>query len=163
MATDDRVRMDREIARLVYRWQVVEVMNAYAFHFDRNEPEAVGQLFESDATIDYGPEMETIKGSEALIEVITRGLTETFAATSHHISNASVQFDNDDSARLVAYLHAWHRYHDGSPDGYLWGQYHTRLRRTEDQWRFAQMTLRIAGSVDFHRTSMHGIGRRPPE
>ena len=72
-----------------------------------------------------------------------------------------VTFDDDGSARLVAYLHAWHQYVDGSPDGYLWGQYHTKLRRTGSGWKFTELVLKIAGMIDFHRDHMHPIGRRP--
>lgn len=138
---------------------IVDVLHAYAFHFDRNEPELVGRLFTSDAVIDYGPEMENVVGGDALTDVVAVGLREIFAATSHHISNPMVTVDGD-TATLVAYLYAWHRYHDGSPDGYLWGQYHTRLRRLDDGWRFTELVLRIAGQSEFHRSTMHPIGRR---
>jgi hypothetical protein len=142
------------------RNQIVEALHAYAFHFDRNEPEEVGSLFDENAVIDYGPEMETIHGKAALTATIGVGLREIFAATSHHVSNAMVSFIDDDTAELIAYLYAWHRYHDVSPDGYLWGQYHTKLKRTDDGWRFTELVLKIAGQVDFHRDTMHGIGRR---
>ena len=65
-----------------------------------------------------------------------------------------------DHATLIAYVYAWHRYVDGSPDGHLWGQYHTTLRRTQDGWAFSEMVLKSAGIVDFHRATMHPIGRR---
>lgn len=149
--------------RIADHRRIVDALSAYAFHFDRNEPDAVGSLFTEDAVIDYGPDMDTIHGRDALVETISIGLREIFAATSHHISNEMVTFDGDDAAQLIAYLHAWHRYCDGSPDGYLWGQYHTRLRRTDDGWKFSELVLKIAGMIDFHRARMHPIGRRPTD
>lgn len=143
------------------RHAVEDALIAYAFHFDRNEPEEVGALFTEDAVIDYGPDMDTIHGRDALVETISVGLRELFASTSHHISNPMVTFDGDGSARLIAYLHAWHQYVDGSPDGYLWGQYHTKLRRTDSGWKFTELVLKIAGMIEFHRDHMHPIGRRP--
>jgi hypothetical protein len=137
---------------------ITEALHSYAFHFDRNEPEAVGDLFTADAMIDYGPEMDNVIGGKALTEVVGRGLRTIFAATSHHISNPIVTIDGDD-ATLIAYLYAWHRYHDGSPDGYLWGQYHTKLRKTPAGWRFTELVLKIAGMHEFHRGIMHPIGR----
>lgn len=151
--------MKDRMEQLVDRWKIAEAFYAYAFHFDRNEPTLVGELFTSDATIDYGPEMGPIHGSKALIDRISIGLEEVFAATSHHISNISVGFEDDMTAHAVAYVYAWHRYRDGSPDGYLYGQYHTRLVRTGDEWKFTQLTLNRAGSVEFHRTDMYSIGR----
>jgi hypothetical protein len=88
-------------------------------------------------------------------------LDQIFEATSHHISNISVDFDGTDAATAVAYVYAWHRYRDGSPDGHLWAQYHTRLLRTPEGWRFSEMVLKAAGTVDFHRPTMHPIGRWP--
>jgi hypothetical protein len=150
-----------DAVRLADRRAVEDALIAYAFHFDRNEPAEVGGLFADDAVVDYGPDMPTIDGRDALVEAITAGLRDIFEATSHHISNAMVTFDDDDSATLIAYLHAWHRYRDGSPDGYLWGQYHTRLRRTDGGWKFTELVLKIAGMIDFHRERMHPIGRQP--
>ncbi len=35
-----------------------------------------------------------------------------------------------------------------------------RFERTADGWRIADLVLRAAGTVDFHRATMHPIGRR---
>ena len=153
--------LEPHVDQLLDRWKIIEVLNAYAFHFDRNEPSQLGKLFTDDAVIDYGPEMEPIHGREALVEMVSAGLEEIFAATSHHISNVSVRFVDLETARAIAYLHAWHRYKDGSPDGYLWGQYHVRFRLTPGGWKFTHLTLKIAGMIHFHRGEMHPIGRLP--
>lgn len=146
-------------ARLEDRWEISELLKAYAFHFDRNEPDAVAALFSADAVIDYGPEVEPIRGRDTIAGRIGMGLSEIFEATSHHISNISVEFESETLARAVAYVHAWHRYRDGSPDGYLWGQYHTRLARAADGWRIVGLVLQAAGTADFHRATMHPIER----
>jgi len=135
---------------------------AYCEHFDRNEPEAVASLFTADATIDYGPEATRIVGADAIAPTIAVGLEQTFAATSHHVSNIRITFDGTDTARAVTYLYAWHRYRDGSPDGELWGRYHHRFVRTVNGWRIAELVLTAAGSKGFHRAMMHPIGRRGP-
>jgi ketosteroid isomerase-like protein len=148
------------VRELVDRAQIADLVHAYCFHFDNNEPEAVAALFTDDATIDYGPEAETIVGAAAIAPTIAAGLERTFAATSHHVSNIRIELDGADAASAVTYLYAWHRYRDGSPDGELWGRYHHRFRRTEAGWRIAELVLRAAGTVDFHRATMHAIGRR---
>lgn len=162
-ARDDEIKMLRaSLKRHRHRSAITEALHAYAFHIDRNEPEEIGRLFTSDAVVDYGPEMGVIYGRAMLVKSISRGLNELFAATSHHISNVSIDFDGDESARVVAYVYAWHRYRDGSPDGYLWGQYHASLRNADDRWQFTRLKLKLAGSVDFHRNKYHSIGRRLP-
>jgi uncharacterized protein (TIGR02246 family) len=142
------------------RRAITDLIHAYCDHFDRNEPEAVAALFTPGATIDYGPESATIVGADAIAPTIAIGLRQIFAATSHHVSNIQISFDGPDAARSVAYLYAWHRYVDGSPDGELWGRYRHRFERTDAGWRIAELVLEAAGMVDFHRATMHPIGRR---
>jgi ketosteroid isomerase-like protein len=150
------------VRELTDRQAITDLIHAYCDYFDRNEPQAVAALFTADASVDYGPETETIVGADAIATTIAIGLEQTFAATSHHVSNIRLTFDGADRARSVAYLYAWHRYRDGSPDGELWGRYRHRFVRTEDGWRIAELVLEAAGSVDFHRVRMHPIGRREP-
>lgn len=142
------------------RQLIADLIHAYCDHFDRNEVEAVAALFTEDATIDYGPETATIVGASGLAATIAIGLERTFAATSHHVSNIRIFFDTPDAARAVSYLYAWHRYVDGTPDGELWGRYRHRFERTEAGWRISELVLEAAGMVDFHRATMHPIGRR---
>ena len=148
------------VAELVDREAITDLIHAYCYHFDRNEPVEVAALFTADATVDYGPEAATIVGAAAIAPTIAVGLERTFAATSHHVSNVQITFESPDRARSVSYLYAWHRYVDGSPDGELWGCYRHRFVRTDAGWRIAELVLQAAGSADFHRSVMHPIGRR---
>ena len=148
------------VAELVDRQAITDLIHAYCYHFDRNEPVEVAALFTADATVDYGPETATIVGAAAIAPTIAVGLERTFAATSHHVSNVQITFERTDRARSVSYLYAWHRYVDGSPDGELWGCYRHRFVRTDAGWRIAELVLQAAGAADFHRSTMHPIGRR---
>jgi ketosteroid isomerase-like protein len=139
---------------------ISDLIHAYCLHFDNNEPQAVAALFTVDATVDYGPESATIIGSAAIATTIAAGLERTFAATSHHVSNLQITFEGPDHARSVSYLYAWHRYVDGSPDGELWGRYRHQFRRIDVGWRISALVLQAAGMVNFHRATMHPIGRR---
>jgi ketosteroid isomerase-like protein len=149
------------VRELADRQAIADLIHAYCEHFDANEPEAVAALFTEDATVDYGPEVPPVVGGAAIGPAIAVGLERTFAATSHHVSNIRIELDGANTASSVAYLYAWHRYVDGSPDGELWGRYRHTFRRTEAGWRIASLRLEAAGMVDFHRSTMHPIGRRP--
>jgi len=148
------------LRELVDRAAIEELIYAYCRHFDQNEPEHVAALFTEDATVDYGPEFPNIVGASSIADAIAVGLAQTFAATSHHVSNLEIAFDGLDAATGISYLYAWHRYRDGSPDSELWGRYHHRFERTPGGWRIARLVLKAAGSRDFHRTAMHPTGRR---
>lgn len=147
------------VSELLDRQAITDLIHAYCYHFDRNEPAEVAALFTPDATVDYGPEAATIIGADAIVSTISVGLERTFAATSHHVSNIQITLEGGDRARSVTYLYAWHRYVDGSPDGELWGRYLHRFARTDAGWRIAELVLQAAGAVDFHRATMHPIGR----
>ncbi len=157
MDADERDTLLRELAD---RHEIAELLSAYCDRFDRNDPAGVAALFTPDAMIDYGPDTPTRSGDE-LEASLAQGLTTIFAATSHHLSNLTITFEGADTARSLVYLDAWHRYRDDSPDGYLWGRYLHRFRRTDSGWRITELTLQAAGTIDFHRRSMHGIGRNP--
>jgi len=148
------------VRELADRQAIADLIHAYCFHFDNNEPEAVAALFADDAVVDYGPDAATIVGADAIVTTIAVGLEHTFLATSHHVSNIQIAFDGPDCARSVSYLYAWHRYADGSPDGELWGRYRHTFVRTDAGWRISELLLEAAGTVDFHRARMHPIGRR---
>jgi uncharacterized protein (TIGR02246 family) len=154
------VKADAAVRELVDRQAIADLVHAYCRHFDQNEPDEVAALFTDDAVVDYGPEAATIVGSAAIAATIAVGLEQTFAATSHHVSNIQLAFDGPDRATGVTYLYAWHRYRDGAPDGELWARYHHRFERTAAGWRIAELVLRAAGTKDFHRATMHPTGRR---
>jgi ketosteroid isomerase-like protein len=149
-----------DVRELADRQAIADVIYAYCFHFDNNEPESVAALFTDDATVDYGPEYPTVVGADAIEAAIAQGLERTFAATSHHVSNIRITFEAADVASAVTYLYAWHRYVSGGPDGELWGRYLHRLVRTGAGWRISSLVLQAAGTADFHRTAMHPIPRR---
>lgn len=141
------------------RQAITELIYTYCECFDRNDPDGVAALFTDDAIIDYNPDTPSITGAE-LAGTIAVGLRDTFAATSHHISNVMITLEGADTARSLCYVDAWHRYHGGAPDGFLWGRYVHRYRRTDKGWRIVFLLLQAAGTIDFHRKRMHGIGRR---
>lgn len=139
---------------------ITDVIHAYCFHFDRAEPDEVLALFTPDAVVDYGPDVATLSGTTEINAMISKGLATFFAATSHHISNVSINFDDQNTARSVSYVYAWHHYQDGRPTSELWGQYHHTFRRSSAGWKIAQLVLCAAGTDGFHRDTMHPIGRQ---
>jgi ketosteroid isomerase-like protein len=151
--------VERTLRRIEDRDAVVRLIHAYCDRFDRNDPEGVAELFTPDATVDWNPDTPTVVGRD-LAAVVAVGLRDLFAATSHHVTNIDVEFEDDDTATSRCYLDAWHRYHGDAPDGFLWGRYLHRFRRTAQGWRITALTLQAAGTIDFHRPRMHGIGRR---
>jgi len=152
--------MEARLRELEDRREIADLIHAYCHHFDLNEPDAVAALFADDATVDYGPEFRDLAGREDIRTAVAAGLKEIFAATSHHVSNIMIAFEGPDAATSVCHLYAWHRYRSGAPDGEIWARYRHRFVRTPEGWRISRLVLQAAGTKDFHRSTMHPIGRR---
>ena len=148
------------LRHLIDKEAITGLIHAYCYHFDRNEPDAVAALFAPDAVVDYGPETPDLLGAAAIRAAVAAGLQNTFAATSHHVSNIEIRFDAPDTATSICYLYAWHRYRSGAPEGELWAQYHHAFVRGAEGWRISRLVLKAAGTRDFHRATMHPIGRQ---
>jgi hypothetical protein len=84
---------DRSLEGLLDKAEIINLIHAYCSHFDRAEADEVLALFTEDAVVDYGPDVPTMNGVTEIGPMIVRGLHSFFAATSHHISNVTIQFD----------------------------------------------------------------------
>lgn len=159
MDSEATTRLDVAVRNLADRQHISDLIYAYCERFDRNDPDGVAALFTPDAIVDYNPDTPNIVGKD-IAKTIAKGLTDTFAATSHHVSNIMISFDGTDRASSISYVDAWHQYTSGAPDGFLWGRYVHGFVRTDAGWRISRLLLQASGTQDFHRERMHGIGRR---
>ena len=142
------------------RQAIEELVHRYCYYFDRNLPEELSKLFALDAVVDYGPEVANLVGREKILEMVSKGLSETFLATSHHISNLIITFQSEDSAKSTSYLYAWHKYHSREEIGHLWGGYEHEFAKIEGVWLIKSLKLFGVGMQDFHRNTMHSNGRK---
>lgn len=147
------------VQKLMSRIEIDDQLKRYCYFFDSNDIQGLRTLFTEDAEIDYGPEVPLLVGLEAIMTSISRGLTSTFIATSHHLSNIIIEFDDEEHARTSSYVHAWHRYYAKAEIGYLWGQYSHTLRREAGTWKIETLKLRAVATQDFHRETMHPVER----
>jgi hypothetical protein len=142
------------------RQAVEELVHKYCYYFDRNQPEDLADLFAEDAVVDYGPEVANLIGRAQILEMVSKGLAETFLATSHHISNFMITSQSSDAAISTCYLYAWHKYRSKEEIGHLWGGYEHEFIKIESKWFIKKLKLFGVGMQDFHRSNMHSNGRR---
>ncbi|VVE59685.1 hypothetical protein PTE30175_05595 [Pandoraea terrae] len=148
---------DANVQQLIFAEQIRRLLFDYAFHLDMNHPKELASLFEEDCLVVYGPNFGAA-GREAYAKTL-EGIGTFFEATSHHVSNISIDFTGENEASVRSVLYAWHRYRKQRPDGILWGQYHDVVVRVDGQWRFKRRELRTTGVQDFHVKEMIPIGR----
>lgn len=142
------------------RQAVEELVHKYCYYFDRNQPEELAKLFAEDAIVDYGPEVANLIGRAQILEMVSKGLAETFLATSHHISNFMITSQSSDAVISTCYLYAWHKYRSKDEIGHLWGGYEHEFIKIEGKWFIKKLKLFGVGMQDFHRSNMHLNGRR---
>lgn len=147
------------VQKLIDHIEISDQLKRYCLYFDSNDVDGLRQLFTEDAQVDYGPEVPLIVGLDAIINSISKGLTSTFVATSHHLSNIIIDFEDEDHACASSYVYAWHSYYSKPEIGYLWGQYSHTLRRVASTWKIATLQLRAVATQDFHRETMHPVVR----
>lgn len=150
----------RELNELLETQKVERVLYDYAYYLDMNQPDDLAALFTSDCYVAYGPDFGA-EGRQAYRKTLD-GIGTFFSATSHHVSNVVVDFDEElRTATVRSVLYAWHQYtKEGKRDGHFFGQYHDVLVRDDEHgWRFTRRELRAAGVVDFHVKKQIPIGR----
>lgn len=152
--------MEREVQKLVDNDAIRTVMYDYAYYLDMNLTDELAALFTEDCYVAYGPGFGA-DGIEEYRETLD-GVGTFFTATSHHVTNVRIEFEDDDTAKVRSVVYAWHRYQRERPDGHVMGQYHDILVRTADGWRFKRRELKHAGTIDFHTKPENQtmIGRR---
>jgi ketosteroid isomerase-like protein len=152
--------IEARVERLEAMEAIRTLLSDYAFHLDMNQTTDLVALFVDDCSVIYGPGFGA-EGIDAYRKTL-EGVGSYFAATSHHVSNITIDFKGQDTAIVRSTLYAWHRYRKERPDGVLWGQYHDVVVRGTGGWRFKKRELRTTGVKDFHTKPEHQspIGRR---
>ena len=149
------------ITQLLERQRITQVIHDYCRQIDDCRPASVAALFAPDAVFVTSAGRNGAARGRTAIEERVRKLLSSFEATSHHVSNISIDFQGPEQATAYTYLFAWHRFTTARPDGYLWGRYDDRFERTEAGWAIAERTLLIAGEYDFPFRWVPVPGRGP--
>ncbi len=144
---------------LVEKSAITETIYKYCYFFDRNQPDQLVELFSEKAEVDYGPEVPSLIGKENIFAMVSKGLKETFVATSHHLSNVLVTINSEESASSTSYVYAWHQYRDEDEIGHLWGGYDHEFIKVDGVWLIHRLRLFGVAIENFHRTTMHSNGR----
>jgi 3-phenylpropionate/cinnamic acid dioxygenase small subunit len=135
--------MDKAIKELIDLRAIEQLMVRYADRIDANDPEGAAACFAEDGIGNYwGKYTGRIEIAARLGKILDR-----FSATSHHLSNVSIQLDGD-RATAMSYVYAFHRMADSNDPMHYWGRWVDRLVRVEEGWRFAEREVVGIGSVE---------------
>jgi hypothetical protein len=159
--------MDDDIRTLLRQVQDREEIRQVLYDFARSVDELdfarMTQCFARELRWDYGP------GAGVVVETredLERFVTEAFSPnkavtdeslsvvrikkTSHHVSNIRIDFEPPDGARSEAYVYTWHEMAEGDRPGLVWGKWHDRWRRTDDEgWRISERRMIVSATDNY--------------
>jgi hypothetical protein len=153
--------LEDQVRELSDRHAIADLLYEYCRRADLNDPEGIAACFTADCLADYGPGVgQPTRGAEARRTDAKRDLA-LFEATSHHLSNITIDFESPDRGRVRSSLYAWHR-PVGGGEWHLWAQYHDVVVRTHDGWRISERRMLVAGADGFpNEWGWLPLGRRP--
>lgn len=125
--------LEARVRRLEDRFEIGDLVVAYATLLDDAQWDALGELFTQDGV--FGSPHSTTVGRDAVVENF-RVKHAPFTWTWHDPHGHAVEFDDDDHARgtVIGYAEL------GNADGTIVTsiRYHDDYRREDGRWRFAR-------------------------
>jgi hypothetical protein len=128
-----------DLATLIARAEITDVLTRYVRGADRNDWQLVRSCYHADATDDHGLYSGDLEG---LITFLT-GLAATLRSTSHQLGPPHIEVDGD-SARAETYCLGW--YERSGADDATWAiaqglRYLDRFERRDDRWAIANRVV----------------------
>ncbi|MEU8142027.1 nuclear transport factor 2 family protein [Nonomuraea sp. NPDC048901] len=157
------MRTQSEVAAMLDRAKVTDVLYRYASCIDRRDLGGLRTTLADDLRAQYG-NAEPITGGDAVARWIDEA-TRDCLWQHHLLSVYHVDVTGDEASALV--YHTSHQCFAAAPDTahVLVGRYHNRLRREPDGWRISSLVLEILWGE--RRTDTTGylaaVGGRGPE
>jgi ketosteroid isomerase-like protein len=150
---------DQRIRELMDRVKLTNLVNEYCRALDQMDLQSVAAVFTPDCLVEYGPEdLFNSHGADGLVRDL--GRMWRYTRTSHHLSNVQITLEDEDHARGVSYVMAWHERPDGTT-GILYGQYHDKFVRTAQGWRIAHRRLYMNGNDAGFQVKINPFPRTP--
>ena len=135
---------------LADRLSILQLISLYSHLVDDLSPELWGEIFCEDARFEIqfsggeGDDSTVLEGRQAILAVILprqRSFREKGIQRRHYLTNPAVIDQNDDSARVMAYLQLASIHPERGLEIEGTGRYDGIVVRTPDGWRIKQWRL----------------------
>lgn len=149
---------DNELRTAAERLAVSDVLHRYATAIDMKDFDLLHQVFDTEVETDFTSfGGKVVRCSRAEWVDTIRKTVGGLDATQHLTGNHVHKIDGD-TANLIAYLQAFHRFSDsrGEPDYFIGGYYNCDLVKKPEGWRisrYALITTWQRGNRDIMRES----------
>jgi hypothetical protein len=129
-----------ELRALLDERAIERVLVRYARGIDRCDEALIASVYHEDSHDEHGSFRGTGREFARWVVAVLR---ESFEATSHCVSNATIELDGD-AARVESYVVAYHRTRSQRSAPKLvvvGGRYLDRFERRDGQWRIARRSV----------------------
>ena len=130
--------MSQRLEMLLDKFEIQELITAYAHAIDGQDFGALDDLFTADAQIDYTAS-GGIKGGLEEIKPFLRGALPMFKATQHFVTNPLIKLAGDTATSRSLLFNTMTMEQDSGTQTLLIGAwYNDELIRTDEGWRIAK-------------------------
>jgi hypothetical protein len=181
--------MDDEVARLLAKQAITEVIYRYARAIDRMDEELLRSVFHPASRhchfyegVSSDPDAPSSKEAPGDFVAFALGVLSAFTRTHHQLGNTLIHLQGTDRAIAETYFTAFHRMrprgdplaaenaYDNEMDYFVGGRYLDRFECRDGEWRIVQRTgmtdwVRVdaPSSQGFGDIAAQTIGKRAPD
>ena len=136
--------MEARFETLADKFEIQELLTAYAHAIDQRDFEALDNMFTSNAVIDYSA-TGGIKGGLAEIKPFLRSTLPMFKASQHFVTNPLIKLTGDTAKSRCLLLNPMTMERDGGLHTMFIGAWYVDdLERTETGWRISNRAQELA-------------------
>lgn len=138
---------DQRITQLLDKADIMDLKHAYLRAADACDPGRMVEHFTVDGFwASYVPGSDAVVGRDAIRDWYAQRLSSV-VASSHHVSNVEITFNDPDTATLRCYLYSWQRFadHPETSDRHRFARYVDTWVRLDDRWQQRTLTCLVAG------------------
>ena len=136
--------MDARLQTILDKFEIQELLTAYAHAIDERDIDALDDMFTPDAEIDYSA-TGGIKGSLSEIKPFLQTSLPMFKASQHYVTNPKITLNGDTATSKCLLFNPMVMDRDGASHTLFIGAwYHDELVRTDTGWRITKRSQSLA-------------------
>ena len=136
--------MPDRISVILDKFEIQELLTAYAHAIDERDIDALDDMFTPDAEIDYSS-TGGMKGGLGEIKPFLNASLALFKASQHYVTNPKITLTGDTASSKCLLFNPMVMDRDGvSHTLFIGAWYHDELVRTENGWRISKRSQRLA-------------------
>ena len=136
--------MSDRIETILDKFEIQELLTAYAHAIDERNIDALDDMFTLDAEIDYSA-TGGIKGTLSDIKPFLQASLALFKASQHFVTNPKIILNGDTATSKCLLFNPMVMDRDGSAHTLFIGAwYHDELVRTDTGWRISKRSQSLA-------------------